>query len=272
MTYEALEVSPYDGHAVELYNFDGLFNDYLLTSYAVDYVWNFQTYQAVAGLSRKSRKVSSVGGSSTGELEIEIPFDHPLALEYAYTDVPPTLNMTVFRGHASDVDEAFQTIWKGPVTSWSVQKRKATLRVPSTFTRILDQTIPSKRWQGPCNHLLYDSNCGVLRSTFSTNTTILTIVGTAITLTSLPWVGTEGVGGELINNITGERRGIQSHTGNTVTLKLPFTSALAGHSVTAAQGCDHAATTCQSKFSNYDNFLGFPLVPGINPFIAGRLR
>jgi uncharacterized phage protein (TIGR02218 family) len=270
MTYDALEVSEYDGDVVEVYRFIGSVSNYLLTSYATDFTYNFENYVALPGLGRQTIKKSSSGGSQTGELEVELPFDHPLAQDYAFSSVPPNLDLTLLRGHRSDAE--FRTLWSGKATAWTVAKRIAKVRFPSSFTIALQNTIPSRRWQGPCNHLLYDNQCGVNRTLHDENSTVLTYVGNTITLVSLSWVAQEGFGGEIVNNRTGERRSIESHTGDTITMKRPFNDTLDGDPITVFKGCDHEAATCLSVFNNIDNFGGFNLVPSLNPFTQERLR
>lgn len=272
MSYDQKELSAYDAYAVELYLFEGTFNTYRLTTHANPITYDGHVYTDTAGLSRQNRKIAAAHGASTGEMQVDIPYDHPLATEYAYIDIPPTLNFTLLRGHLTDLTSEFRILWTGPVTKWSVKGRTASLHIPSTFAEALSRVIPSKRWQRPCNHLLYDARCGVSRASFSHSTTISSISGVNVLLVNLPWTGTEGNGGELVNNVTGERRSIVSHSVTNVTLKIPFAKAQEGHSVTAFMGCDHTGATCKAKFNNYENFGGFEHVPSVNPFQASRIR
>lgn len=272
MTFDAIETSAYDGHKVELYTFTGTISSFRLTSYVRDYVFTGQTYTSTPGLKRNTVKKTSSGGSQSGEVEITIPFDHPMATQYAFSDVPPDLAVIIQQGHASDVDQAFQTIWQGAITTFTVRERLAKLTCPSAFSLVLGNTIPSRRWQGPCNHLLYDERCGVSRNSFDLNVEVESFTGLTITMVSLAWSGTEGDGGEAINDRTGERRSIQSHTDDIITIKLPFTDLVIGDTLTLFQGCDHSADTCNNKFSNLDNYGGFNLVPSLNPFTQSQLR
>lgn len=45
---------------------------------------------------------------------------------------------------------------------------------------------------------------------------------------------------------------------------------LSGDAVTLVPGCDLQATTCQTKFRNYQNFRGHPFVPAANPTLVKR--
>ncbi len=266
MSYDDYENSDSDGYVAELYEFVGLFNSYYYTSFAEDLVVSGRTYISVPGLKRKNLKVTSVGGSSSGDLEINLPFDLAITKEYAFTDIPPTLNLTLRRGHRGDPGVAFPTIWSGEVGSWTVKGKQASLKVPSAFATALDATIPAQRWQGPCSHLLYDQRCGILRADYDHATQVVSLSTNIINVASLPWTGTEGVGGEIVNIDTGERRTIRSHSGLVVTVKVGFTDMRPGSNVILYQGCDHSAATCKLKFNNLDQYGGCNLVPSLNPF------
>lgn len=271
MSYDSIEQSVEDGYSVELYTFEGSFSTYRLTSFATDFNFGGFVYTATPGLGRSNTDSTAVGGSSSGELEIEMPFSTKVAQEYAFSDIPPTLKFTLHRGHASDADEQFRVLWTGDGGAWSVKGRQAKLKVPSTFAVALNTSFPSRRWQSPCNHLLYDSQCTLNRADWSFSSTITEVSGDSITVASCPWVDTEGIGGEIIDTTTGERRTIRSHVGNAIRIKLPFAAAKVGDLVTLYQGCDHSALTCRDKFNNLDEYGGCNLVPSKNPF-GGTLR
>ena len=266
MTYDALEISNSDGYVAELYEFIGAANSYYYTSFASAQTYNSQLYTPIAGLKRKGITTTTVGGSSSGDLEIELPYDNALASEYAFTDVPSNLRLNLRRRHISDPDEAAVVIWAGEVGVWTVKGRIATFKVPSVFSVALETIIPKVRWQKPCNNLLYDARCKVVRNDHKIDTAIVSSTGSTITVGAIGWVGTEGVGGEVVNNVTGERRTIVSHSGSVQTIKLPFSIVTVGDSVTLYKGCDHAGQTCKDKFNNIDNYGGFLLIPSVNPF------
>lgn len=266
MTYDALENSDSEGYVIELYKFTGVTNNYYYTSFAEAHTFDGHTYQPMPGLKRKGITTTTVGGSSSGDLEIELPYNSALASEYAFTDVPANLKLDLYRKHLSDPDEAAITIWAGQVGVWTVKGRIATFKVPSVFTIALDNIIPKVRWQKPCNNLLYDARCKVLRASYQIDTTLLSYDSNTITVGAISWVGTEGVGGEVVNNVTGERRTIVSHLGSVITIKLPFSLNGIGSSLSLFQGCDHSGATCKAKFNNIANYGGFLLIPSVNPF------
>ena len=55
--------------------------------------------------------------------------------------------------------------------------------------------------------------------------------------------------------------------GSTVILRLtlPFKNAEVSDSITVTAGCDKAFGTCDTKFSNIENFGGIPYMPDENP-------
>lgn len=71
----------------------------------------------------------------------------------------------------------------------------------------------------------------------------------------------------------GVRRAIMAHDGQTLTLAGPlpvgdYTTEDAQR-VSLFAGCDGAKTTCQSKFSNFKRYGGYPYIPIKNPFESG---
>lgn len=74
------------------------------------------------------------------------------------------------------------------------------------------------------------------------------------------------VGGKIL--LEGVPRFIVGHAGDTLTLSaaVPGLAQNAGFVVSA--GCDHAPTTCDSKFGNALNYGGAPWFPIKNPFIG----
>jgi hypothetical protein len=47
---------------------------------------------------------------------------------------------------------------------------------------------------------------------------------------------------------------------------VAFDGIAVGQAVTLYPGCDHTTTTCDGKFSNLNNYGGFPHIPTKNPF------
>lgn len=265
MAYNDQEIGAATGQPIELYKFIGTNNNYFLTSYVEAITSAGQEYTPFT-ISRNKLKVSTQNQREAA-LEVKMPFDHPLVAEYAYQNAPPSLVLEIIRAHDTDHEDTV-TLWKGRVTAFAVEGRVARLKVPSLFSYVLSGNTPTPRFQAPCNHVLYDaSTCGVNPALNQHVTTIASVVGTAIALTTLPFGDGEAIGGVLIT-ATGEQRMVVDNLGTSVTVTYAFSAMGPGDPVTIRKGCDHSIATCLSKFNNKDRYGGFAVVPARNPFTS----
>ncbi len=160
----------------------------------------------------------------------------------------PLGTVLLFKGRVAQVDEIGRTTAKVTVASDMV---------------LLDIDMPRNLWAPQCQHVLYDSGCGLARGTFSANGA----VEAGSTTTTINWSGASSAyqqgaitftGG--VN--TGIEMTIKAATSGVLTLAYPLPHAPAvGDAFTVAQGCDHTMATCQNTFNNLGNFRGFPYVP-----------
>ena len=160
----------------------------------------------------------------------------------------PIGSVILFKGRVSTVD--------------SVGRTSAAITVNSDLT-LLDLNMPRNLYQPTCNHVLYDSGCGLVKNAFSASGT----VGVGVTNVVIPWSGALAVytQGTIVFSSgvnSGVSANIKSATSSALTLSYPLLVPPAvGDAFTVAQGCDHTMATCQSKFGNLGNFRGFPFVP-----------
>jgi len=157
--------------------------------------------------------------------------------------------VTLFHGRVSTID--------------AVGRTSATLTVASDLV-ILDYDMPRNLYSPTCVHTLYDSGCGVVKGTYSTNGTVgpgssanvLTFSGAAAGHAQGSLVITSGVNA----NVTATVKSVNAGVSVTLMYPLPSLPAI-GDAFTVAFGCDHTLATCGSRFSNTANFRGFPFVP-----------
>ena len=201
-------------------------------------------------------------------LDIELPFDHELAVAYAFQSAPPSLTVNLYRAHRENPSDV-ALLWKGRVLSFSVAGRICKMRVPPVFSYLLQGTAPAPRYQAPCNHVLFDARCGVSPTAHQHVATVTAIANNIITLDSLGTItGAELIAGDMIWAAGGENRMMISAAGTDVTVTYPFAGLTVGQSVTIRKGCDHSFATCKSKFANGASYGGCPLVPDRNPFMS----
>jgi uncharacterized phage protein (TIGR02218 family) len=155
----------------------------------------------------------------------------------------------LFHGRVSTVD--------------SVGRTRAQITVASDLI-ILDYDMPRNLYQATCNHVHYDSGCGVVAGTYSASGT----AGAGSTPGSINWAGavaSYSQGAIVFSsganaNLTATVKSVVTGISLTLMYPLPETPAI-GDTFTVAYGCDHTPNTCQSRFSNLANFRGFPYVP-----------
>ena len=160
----------------------------------------------------------------------------------------PVGSVTLFKGRVSTVD--------------SVGRTTAAVTVASDLV-LLDIDMPRNLYQPACNHVLFDSGCGLVKNAFGA----AGVVGAGAGATLVPWAGSSTVYAQGTITFTGGANtgvtaNIKGANATALTLSYPLPSVpAAGDGFIAYQGCDHTLATCRAKFGNGANFRGFPFVP-----------
>jgi len=265
MSYRDYENSVSKAAPIECYLFIGSFAEYRYTSADVEVTLNGRTYLPAA-ITRDTLRAGTQEDDQLA-LELTMPYDTRVVRDYAYSDSPPSLMLEVHRVHrGSDFDTESILMWKGEVTSFTVEGRLAKMVTPSIFSRALQGDVPSIYWQGPCNHLLFDTGCGLNRNTYLQVTNLVTVAGTDLEVVDQGFADDYLIGGEMVNNRTGERRMIVANDANLIKVRVRFADARPSDQVQLTAGCNHSFDTCKTKFSNGLRFGGYPFIPTDNPF------
>ena len=263
--YEDSEYGLTSGSPVEAYRFTGTLQTYRYTSAESDVVIGGETFTPLT-ISHSAITVGSHDDDNQ-ELEITVPRDVDIVQDYLYTIAPPRLLLEILRYHeGTDPGTDYIVLWKGYVTLYTATGHEAKLRVPSTFSLCLRGEVPNIWYQTPCNHVLFDARCSLVRTDFRTTTQIAAADGLEITVDNDGAVNHYLAGGEIVNTDTGERRIIIDNVDNVITIAYPFRNPSVDDNVELCVGCDHTLETCRDVFSNSINFGGFPYVPLRNPF------
>jgi uncharacterized phage protein (TIGR02218 family) len=154
--------------------------------------------------------------------------------------------------------------------------RTSTVTVSATGVKIIvkgdnvlmQQYFPKNIYQLGCIHTLYDAGCKAVRSSFTTTNTV---GSSGLNSIFIPWGGTVPsnasnytLGALTITSGAGEGqiRTIENSTSSGLTLAYPlYTIPAAGDSFSISFGCDKQMSTCSGRFSNLQNFRGFPFIP-----------
>lgn len=165
--------------------------------------------------------------------------------------VPPAAPFTTF------------LLFEGYVSSIAFKNQIAMMEL-NPFNEQFTREIPRLKYQGLCNHILYDNNCTVDPTSFQQSGLVAGQVGNTYTINGFS--GNAFTGGYIRNFAEDDFRTVLSQSGDQFTVLLPFSQSIVGSNVTVFQGCDHSVQTCRDKFSNVVNYGGFPLIPSVNPF------
>ena len=135
----------------------------------------------------------------------------------------------------------------------------------NSLTESLNINLPRNIYQPGCTHVLYDSGCGLTKSTYGTSSTITS----GSTTSQLNCALSTGAGyfnrGSIkfiSGALAGVTRTVKSYSPGSISLLLPLPNIPAiGDTFIAYAGCDKQQSTCTSKFNNLAQFRGAPYIP-----------
>lgn len=268
MTFIDDEKSVESSNPVELYEFIGTITTYYRTSGASNYDYGGNTYIAVP----MDRNQIPTEVSQEDPLDVTLRISDQLIQDYAFGITPSSLTVVVRRIHQSSSN--VQPIWAGSLKSIKVRGRDCVLAFHNPLSKGLKQPLPQAGVQVQCNHILYDTRCTVLSTSFDA---ITTVAGGGISADGLEiTVASDGgnpdgwsVGGMLTHVSSGESRLVLGHVGNVITVQWPFPSIAVSDAVTLFAGCNHTLGDCHAKFNNRANFGAFAHIPESSVFKVG---
>lgn len=247
----------------ELYEFSSAGTYYRYTSYNTDITFDGNLYEARpikrGGISRDIQfgKV---------KLNVDAPVSDVFQQYIASQPIEP-VTLTVYRA-VSDELTSYVIIFAGTVKSVGIQNNVARATCEAR-SRLLEQKLPKIIFQSYCNHDIYDTGCTVSDVLYRVTGTITAVSGSTLTAAAFGTYADDYFNlGKVVYG--SDIRLITDHTGNDLTIQIPFDSSVAvGTEVYAYPGCDGDPTTCDTRFNNLSNFLGFPYIPSRNPSIWG---
>jgi len=264
MAYEDYEVSVAGGQPIELY---------ALTLGSTTWRMHNTLEEEISYGGDTYYKAAVSRGNITGaqeNLTITIPGSHAYSTNFSEVAPGQLSSLTIYRYHRAETGDV-HLLYKGIVrsVSFATQGHSAQLTViPLTAT--FDKTIPDRTFQAQCNNVLFDSDCQVSASSFKFTGPVASAASNTVTITGLSAAkGSAWATGGYVSYGILDFRLILDHTGDVLTLNIPFYEDVVGKSVNVYAGCDHNISTCNTKFSNSINFGGCPYVPTKNIFQTG---
>jgi len=185
------------------------------------------------------------------------------AIDYGWFDEASIIIKQIDPTNTSDQREIF----RGNVSKGINYNRKTvTLQITSSLD-LLKTSVPKILYQEQCNHKLFSTYCGLVKASYACNGG-LEAGSTGTTLVSSTW-SAYAANHFTLGEITmtsgasiGISKNIRSHSGSNIVLYEAFNLGIeVGDLYTVYPGCDKSGTTCNTKFANYVNFLGFEYIP-----------
>jgi len=261
MSYANNENSIASGRPVELYRFALGARRWTFTSGLSPVVYQSETYTPVT-----IRRSGIEQGNEINRYSIDITLPRDNALAALFISSPPegVMSVTLYRYHVTDTANEVIVFWKGRVGGARLSGSELVLKCEPIATSLKRIGLRA-RYQLICRHALYSAGCGALKENFMVNGAVAAVSGATIEVAAAA-SKPDGyfVAGMLATN-EGQRM-IVGHTGANLTMVAPMPSLAIGDSVRLYAGCDHSMSTCLDRFSNLDNFGGFPYIPQKNPF------
>ncbi|MGH9716398.1 MAG: phage BR0599 family protein [Candidatus Acidiferrales bacterium] len=258
MTFDAIEQQGFGAEPYELYLFQGQGVSYALTSSDEEITYLGQVYSP-ATISRDELDQSNEVIS--GQVKVYLPNDHPLA-QLMLPYLPPSpISLTIYGGHFGDANVA--VLFIGNIASARFTDECELVCYADQYR--LQRKIPTQVFQSQCTHIFGDAGCGVdlTEYTYAGTVTAIDSTGTILTIPAFASLPQSLTGGYL--QFGNQMRAVVTQSGETITLLSPLEELATGTAVSGVAGCALTFTAC-TAYKNVSNFLGFDLIPILNPF------
>lgn len=267
MTTGTQEMTNYGGRPVQLFDFNRGTLHWRYARADQDITFQGNVYKAIGGLMETG--VRQNVDPAENDLSITVPADSDIAQLYVSNTPSDRMYVTIWV-YDLDVEDSGRMYWKGSVGGKSqADSNSAKLNCQDLAVGFSRRGL-RLAWERGCPHTLYDDECRVVPESYEVRATLTLARGDALGAAILGnfvdgyfaggfcmWAIAEGIY---------QRRGIESHTGNSVTVIGGVSTLQEGDVVLFYPGCGHSINICDSKFNNKLNFGGVPNLKGDSPF------
>jgi Uncharacterized conserved protein (DUF2163) len=263
VSYDALEQQGSGALPYELYLFTGTGVTFAFTSSETPITYLGQVYSP-ATITRTETEISNEVVS--GQLKIYLPNDNPMAeLMVPYLPASP-IAVTVFGSHFGDSETV--VLFSGTISSAACTDQCELICNSAQY--LLQRKIPQQLYQAPCSHIFGDgatspTGCNAILAdhTYSGVVSAIDSTGTIITVPAFASLPDPLEAGYL--KFGNSLRMILAQSGDVITLLSPIAGLEASSAVSAVAGCNLDFTSC-AHYGRTIDFLGFDLIPTVNPF------
>lgn len=243
---------------IELFKFIEGASEFFFTSDNRDRVFDGDTYVSTV-ISRSNMLATQTISKSA--IDISMSLSNADAFRWLTVLLDQELRLEIYI-----VGEAGTAIsWQGRFRAIRATKAIITMTFEPIFTALRNPGL-RRRFQRTCPYALYGAKCKVDQSLHSTAGTASSINGVNVTVAEASTQPDGFFQGGIIEDLNGNPRFIASHVGSVLTLSRPLSGITAGSAVTIFPGCNRTTENCNNRFSNLEQFGGFPFMPLKNPF------
>ncbi len=267
MTYDLTERSAAAARPVRLYRFTRGTLAWRYCSADRDIVHQAQTFKALRG-GIKDGGIRQTGQGSPDLLKLTAPADLEVAQLYRGAAPSSPIQLTVFARHYG-VDD-YLVIWSGEIRSvkWPALDRCEISCSP--LTERMEMQGLRLGWERNCPHALYSTACGVDMNLYRVESTVQGMDGASISNGAFAAYPAGHFTGGLVEWSIGggeyERRGIEAHSGSTLTLLGGSGGLGLSQVIRVYPGCAQTVASCKNRFDNLANYGGIPHLAGKSPW------
>lgn len=245
----------------ELYKFVEGEQEWRYTSADVR-VFHSATAQWYYPLAIERNAIEAKSNLAKSSLELKVPLTSEIGSRWIKGILQRSVSLTVF---AKD-DAATTVIWKGRLLQPSADTTTTKLRFESIYTSLKRSGI-RRLYMRTCPYILYGRGCRLSKPAFEK---LVVCTSVAAETLVIPDASGEADGyyiGGIVETISGSQRAIRDHAGTSIVMTRELEDLSEQFGKFGAQllfiypGCDRSLSTCDSKFSNKENFGGFPHIP-----------
>ena len=265
MSFAGLETSLQDGRPIRLYQFQRGPLRFGYTNADRNVSFNSLVFRAVEG-GISDDGIRQTGDATADVLTLTVPASLDVAQMYRVLAPAQTVTVIIYDLHYGD--NGYLIVWMGQIAGVKFSQVSADIQC-QTLAATLERSGLRLTWSRSCPHALYDQNCRVQRINHRVDGIISSLNNTNIEVpAALGFTDKYFSGGyvEWISPYGLEQRGIELHSGTTLTLFGSTFGLSNGQAIAIYPGCDRLFTTCQNKFNNHENYGGCPHMPGKSPF------
>jgi uncharacterized phage protein (TIGR02218 family) len=265
MAYNDLESSNYNGEPIYLYEFRLNDQYWRYTSAAVSV--------SMLGFSWQPMGVSDDGVKQTGDTSVDaLNLTMPISSDIVglFIGTPPInpIYITLRRCHFGDTSAA--VCYVGEVMQCNENTPVSATLTCNTLSASLERNGLRLSYSRACPYALYDSCCKADKEAFRFDGTIQSVGGSEIIVPGVAVFGDKWFAGGYIEWVDPkrgtERRAIELHTGNTLTIFGTVSGLAGGLVLKIYPGCPRTSAACLTKFNNLANYGGIPSMPDRSPF------